>query len=143
MIKKQYAIEKGNYLKAGEASQDIKRTLKQLGVAGSVLRRISVAAYETELNLVIHSWGGELSMAVDGRRVTLRSADIGPGIADIDMAMTAGFSTADETARDHGFGAGMGLPNMKRNADAFAISSQAGKGTDIVMQFDLEEAQDG
>lgn len=137
MIHAEYPVERGNYTRAGEASQDIKRKLKQLGVEGPVLRRISVAAYEGELNLVIHSLGGTLMLDVDAGGVRLTSTDTGPGIPDIEKAMSEGYSTADDTARDYGFGAGMGLPNMKRNADTFEITSSPGKGTDISMYFHL------
>ena len=102
-----------------------------------MLRRVSVASYEVELNLVIHSMGGTLTLQVDPEMVTLISKDVGPGIPDIDKAMTEGFSTANEEARTLGFGAGMGLPNMKRNATTFDIQSQVGVGTTIMMGFAL------
>lgn len=137
MIHAEYPIERGDYARAGEASADIKRILKQLGVEGSVLRRVSVAAYEVELNIVIHSLGGTLSVAVGEDGVRLCSRDAGPGIPDIEKAMSEGFSTADEVARGLGFGAGMGLPNMKRNADIFEIESKPGSGTCIKMLFRL------
>ena len=133
----EYPVEKSDYTRAGEASASIKRILKQLGISGSVLRRIGVACYEVELNLVIHSDGGVLSLDVDSDAVTLISADRGPGIPDIQMAMREGYSTASEEARSLGFGAGMGLPNMKRNADDFFIESEPGKGTTIRMSFRL------
>ncbi|MBQ9944383.1 MAG: anti-sigma regulatory factor [Clostridia bacterium] len=137
MIHAVYPVAADNYTCAGEASADIKRKLKQLGVDSKVLRRVSVASYEVELNLVIHSDGGEMIMDVDEGGVTLISQDIGPGIPDIQMAMREGYSTADEEARSLGFGAGMGLPNMKRNADGFSIESEVGKGTRIEMRFNL------
>ena len=137
MIHAVYPVSADDYTCAGEASADIKRKLKQLGVDSKVLRRVSVASYEVELNLVIHSDGGELIMDVDEGGVTLISKDIGPGIPDIQMAMREGYSTADEEARSLGFGAGMGLPNMKRNADGFSIESEVGKGTRIEMRFNL------
>ena len=137
MIRAEYSIQQGDYTRAGEASADMKRILKQLGIDGSVLRRISVAAYEAELNIVIHSWGGTLSFAVGEDGVCLCSQDIGPGIPDIAKAMSEGYSTADEVARGLGFGAGMGLPNMKRNADVFEIESKEGEGTRIDMLFRL------
>ena len=102
-----------------------------------MLRRVAVASYEVELNLVIHSDGGTLTLTVDENGVHLCSKDIGPGIPDIEQAMREGYSTANEEARSLGFGAGMGLPNMKRNADQFAIESQVGKGTTIDMTFAL------
>lgn len=133
-----FPVEAGAYATAGEASTTIKRKLKQLGVDASVLRRVSVASYEVELNLVIHSMGGTLTLQVDPERVTLISQDVGPGIPDIDKAMTEGYSTANEEARSLGFGAGMGLPNMKRNATDFDIQSQVGVGTRIMMSFALK-----
>lgn len=132
-----YPVASGDFASAGGASADIKRKLKQLGVASIVLRRVAVASYEVELNLVIHSMGGELILEVDEKGVTLTSQDVGPGIPDISMAMKEGYSTANEEARSLGFGAGMGLPNMKRNADEFDIESEAGKGTRISMRFNL------
>jgi len=132
-----YPVASGDYTRAGEASADIKRKLKQLGVNSTVLRRIAVASYEVELNLVIHSMGGELILEVDASGIILTSQDVGPGIPNIEMAMKEGYSTASEEARSMGFGAGMGLPNMKRNADGFEIESDAGKGTRISMRFAL------
>ena len=132
-----YPVASADYTSAGQASADIKRRLKQLGVGGDVLRRVAVASYEVELNLVIHSLGGELCLTVFPEAVQLVSTDVGPGIPDLEMAMREGFSTANEEARSLGFGAGMGLPNMKRNADEFDIQSERGKGTTITMRFHL------
>ena len=133
-----YPVAAADYTDAGKASTDIKRKLKQLGVGGDVLRRVAVASYEVELNLVIHSLGGELTLTVFPDAVRLVSSDVGPGIPDLEMAMREGFSTANEEARSMGFGAGMGLPNMKRNADDFSIESEVGKGTTITMGFNLQ-----
>ena len=132
-----YDVHKGEFETAGDASASIKRKLKQLGVDSTVLRRVAVASYEAELNLIIHSLGGELTMEMDPERILLISKDVGPGIADLDKAMQEGFSTASEEARVLGFGAGMGLPNMRRNADGFAIESELGRGTTIQMEFRL------
>ena len=137
LLREVYPVAAGAYETAGEASASIKRKLKQLGIDSGVLRRISVASYEVELNLVIHSMGGTLTLAVDPEQITLISKDVGPGIPDITRAMTEGYSTANEEARSLGFGAGMGLPNMKRNASSFDIHSQPGVGTSIVMGFKL------
>ena len=126
LIHQEYPIAAEDYTRAGEASADIKRRLKQLGVSSMVLRRVAVASYEVELNLVIHSRGGVLTL------------DVGPGIPDVELAMREGYSTANEEARSLGFGAGMGLPNMKRNADQFAIESAVGVGTTIEMSFCLQ-----
>ena len=138
LLREVYPISAGAYETAGEASASIKRKLKQLGIDSGVLRRISVASYEVELNLVIHSMGGTLTLAVDPEQIMLISKDVGPGIPDITRAMTEGYSTANEEARSLGFGAGMGLPNMKRNASTFDIHSQPGVGTSIVMGFKLK-----
>ena len=123
LLEKSFPVEAGAFTTAGEASTTIKRTLKQLGV--------------NELNLVIHSLGGTLTLLVDPEKVTLISRDVGPGIPDIGKAMTEGFSTASAEARTLGFGAGMGLPNMKRNATEFDIQSEVGVGTTITMSFAL------
>ena len=138
LMEQVFPVDAGAYATAGEASTTIKRKLKQLGIDATVLRRVSVASYEVELNLVIHSMGGTLTLQVDPEKVTLISKDVGPGIPDIDKAMTEGYSTANEEARTLGFGAGMGLPNMKRNATDFDIQSQVGVGTTIMMSFALK-----
>ena len=114
---------------AGDVSARIKRHMKRLGVPAAVMRRVSVCTYEAEINLVILSDAEE--------RITVRAKDVGPGIPDIDKAMTEGWSTATNEVRNMGFGAGMGLPNMKRNADGFDIVSAVGTGTDITMTFDI------
>ena len=134
-----YDVRAGEFQTAGDASASIKRKLKQIGIDSTVLRRIAVASYEAELNLIIHSHGGQLMLEMTPDMIVLTSADVGPGIADISKAMQEGFSTASEEARDLGFGAGMGLPNMKRNADEFGIESEVGKGTRIQMGFKLKK----
>ena len=135
LIHQEYPVEKGDYTSAGQASADMKRRLRQLGVSANVMRRVAVASYEVELNLVIHSLGGKLVFDVDSEGVSLISKDRGPGIPDIELAMKEGYSTADDEARSLGFGAGMGLPNMKRNADGFRIESEVDVGTTIEMRF--------
>ena len=134
---KSFPVAAGDFSSAGDASASIKGMLKKLGVNPGVIRRISIAAYEAELNLIIHSQGGELSMAVEPQMIRLKSEDVGPGIADVSKALQEGFSTAPESVRELGFGAGMGLPNMKRCANRFSISSQLGEGTHIRLEFDL------
>lgn len=134
-----YPVAAADYTSAGKASTDIKRRLKQLGVGGDVLRRVAVASYEVELNLVIHSEGGELCLIVYPDAAQLISSDRGPGIPDLNMAMREGYSTANDEARSLGFGAGMGLPNMKRNSDDFSIESELGVGTTITMKFYLPQ----
>ena len=130
-----YRLKAGDFTAAGEASTGIKKQLRQLGIPSAVLRRIAVAAYEAELNLVIHSLGGEITADVDAEKIVLRTVDCGPGIPDISLAMKEGYSTAGDEARSLGFGAGMGLPNMKRNADEFDIVSVVPDGTAITMIF--------
>ena len=132
-----YEVRQGDYQTAGEASATIKRKLKQLGVDSGILRRIAVASYEVELNLVIHSLGGTLTMEMSPHEIRLISKDVGPGIPSIDKALQEGYSTASEEARTLGFGAGMGLPNMRRNADDFHVESELGKGTLIEMRFSI------
>ena len=139
LIAEVFPVEKDDFVSAGEVSAKIKRTLKKLGVDSSVLRRISVCSYEVELNLVIHSLGGTIDFSVDEDEVTLLIHDRGPGIPDLDLAMREGWSTAPESVRNMGFGAGMGLPNMKRNADEFDIQSTVGVGTQILMKFHLKK----
>ena len=130
-------VQQGNFATAGQISASFKNTLKKLGVASPVIRRIAIASYEAEINLAIHSWGGTMRLVIYPNRVRLLVDDVGPGIADIDLAMQEGYSTASEEVRMLGFGAGMGMPNMKRCADGFQIASQVGKGTSICMEFNL------
>lgn len=137
MIKETFPVEAGNMTIAGDASAKIKRRMKQLGIPASVVRRVSVGTYEAEINLVIHSKGGRIEYEITPEKITVRAVDQGPGIPDLKKAMTEGWSTASSEVRDMGFGAGMGLPNMKRNADKFTIESTVGVGTDITMIFNI------
>ena len=137
MIKETYPVRAGDMTAAGDVSARIKRQMKQLGIDAAVMRRVSVCTYEAEINLVIHSLGGKITFEIAPGKILVRATDVGPGIADIEKAMTEGFSTASNEVRNMGFGAGMGLPNMKRNADAFFITSQPGVGTDIRMEFGI------
>lgn len=137
MIKETFHVKQGDMTTAGDASARIKRQLKQLGIPASVVRRVSVGTYEAEINLVIHAYGGNIDFSVDPEKITIRVVDQGPGIPDLKKAMTEGWSTASNEVRNLGFGAGMGLPNMKRNADDFDIKSEVGVGTDITMIFNI------
>ena len=132
-----YTVERDDFARAGEASGSLKKTLKTLGFSPDLVRRVAIAMYEAEINMVIHAQGGEITATVTPEELVIVFADVGPGIPDIDLAMTAGFSTATDDVRDMGFGAGMGLPNMKRNADEFDIQSTVGVGTDITMIFNI------
>jgi len=116
---------------AGTASSQVKRALKQLGVDASVIKRVVVALYEAEVNIVAHAYKGIITADIDPERVFLRLVDEGPGIEDIEKAMTPGFSPASQEVREMGFGAGMGLPNISRNADVLNIHSIPGKGTTL------------
>jgi len=133
-----FDVKRGDFDKAGEASRKIKHTLQQLGVSNRIIRKISIAGYEGEMNLAIHSLGGKIILAVGEKKLTLTIEDVGPGIPDIKLAMTEGFSTAGDEVRSMGFGAGMGLTNMVKNADAFEITSEINEGTKIVMNFFIQ-----
>lgn len=122
---------------AGDVSAKIKRQMKRLGIPTTIMRRVSVCTYEAEINLVIHAYGGTIDFEITSENIVVRVRDNGPGIPDLDKAMTEGFSTASNEVRNMGFGAGMGLPNMKRNADDFSITSEVGVGTDIIMTFNI------
>ncbi|MDD3307765.1 MAG: ATP-binding protein [Acetobacterium sp.] len=131
-------VKRGDFDAAGEASRKIKDILQQLGVSSKVIRKVSIAGYEGEMNLAIHSLGGKIILEVGEEELSLTIKDIGPGIDNLDLAMTAGWSTADDKVRQMGFGAGMGLFNMNKHADNFLITSKIGAGTKIVMKFSLE-----
>lgn len=135
LVTQTFTVTAGDFAAAGEASAKIKRILKKLGIDSAIIRRVSIAAYEVEMNLVIHSLGGQMEITVYLSEVVLVVTDVGPGIPDIDLAMSAGYSTASEDIRMMGFGAGMGLPNMAKNADWFDIKSKVGEGTTIKMVF--------
>ena len=129
VIQESYPVQADDMTAAGDVSARIKRHMKRLGVPAAVMRRVSVCTYEAEINLVIHSDGGQIDFEIAEDRITVRASDVGPGIPDID--------TATNEVRNMGFGAGMGLPNMKRNADGFDIVSAVGVGTHITMTFDI------
>ncbi|MDL2217061.1 anti-sigma regulatory factor [Christensenellaceae bacterium OttesenSCG-928-M15] len=134
-----YPVERGAFDTAGEASSKIKSTLKKLGISPAVIRDIAIAAYETELNLVIHSLGGDLVLEVQPEKIVLTSKDVGPGIADLKLALKEGYSTAPESVRDMGFGAGMGLPNIQRHCHEFHIESALGASTVITAIYFLNK----
>jgi len=133
ILKQSYIVSADDFTSAGAASAAVKKTLKQLGFSSDFIRRTSIAMYEGEINMVIHGEGGvaEIDIAEDYVKVTL--TDQGPGIADISLAMKEGFSTAPDSVRELGFGAGMGLPNIKKQSDDFQISSEVGVGTTLVI----------
>ncbi len=126
-----------DFTSAGNASVQIKKNLRQLGIAAETIRKVSIAMYEGEINMVIHAGGGKADVTVYEDRIVIVLDDDGPGIPDISLAMQEGYSTATESVRSLGFGAGMGLPNMKRYTDEMSIESQVGKGTKITMVVKL------
>ncbi len=126
-----FSVEADDFLAAGEASMQIKDTLKMLGASSRICQRAAVITYEAEMNLVIHGGGGVLQASIDQDKIQLIARDEGPGIPDVDLAMQEGYSTAPDHIREMGFGAGMGLPNIKRNADDLQIESVPGKGTTL------------
>ena len=126
-----YQVDSDDFTRAGEASSSLKRTLKQLGIPADIIRRISIVMYEGEINMVIHAHGGTITVTIGDEGVEMVLKDTGPGIPDIEKAMQAGWSTASGAARNLGFGAGMGLPNMKKCADTLDIESTVGVGTTV------------
>ena len=128
-----FDIEKGNFTNAGNASGSVKKTLKQLNVDPASIKRIVVALYEAEINAVAHAYGGKIDIDIDGDKIVMVVADQGPGIPNIELAMTEGYSTASNNVRELGFGAGMGLPNMEKYTDYMNITTQIGVGTTIEM----------
>ena len=129
-----YHISPDDFTRAGEASSDVKRKLKQMGVSPDAIRKVAIAMYEGEINMVIHAKGGEITVEITPEYVNMVLADTGPGIADIDLAMKEGYSTAPDNVRSLGFGAGMGLPNMKKYTDEMKVESQVGVGTTVTMR---------
>ena len=126
-----------DFTSAGQASVQVKKNLRQLGLDSEIIRRVSIAMYEGEINMVIHAGGGTADVSVTEEYIEIILEDTGPGIKDIEQAMQAGYSTAPDTIRALGFGAGMGLPNMKKNTDEMEIFSKVGEGTRIVMRVNL------
>ncbi|HAH58298.1 MAG: anti-sigma regulatory factor [Lentimicrobium sp.] len=129
----EFQVEGGNFSKAGTASSQLKKILKQLNVDSRDIKRVVVALYEAEVNVVAHAYQGVIIIDIDTEKIRIRIEDEGPGIKDIDLAMQQGFSTASELVREMGFGAGMGLPNIKNNTDELTVTSEVGKGTNVHM----------
>lgn len=128
-----FDVDGDNFTSAGQASVHVKKNLRQLGIDPEIIRRVSIAMYEGEINMVIHAKGGKADVVVSDKSIKIVLADKGPGIANIEQAMQEGFSTAPDNIRSLGFGAGMGLPNMKRYTDEMRIDSVVGEGTTITM----------
>ena len=128
-----YEVDGENFTLAGQASVQVKKNLREIGIPAEIIRRVSIAMYEGEINMVIHAGGGKAEVAVYENKIEIILDDKGPGIANVELAMKEGFSTAPDNIRSLGFGAGMGLPNMKRYTDDMKIETVLGKGTKITM----------
>lgn len=140
-FKKSFHIKSRDFIRAGEASINIQNLLKSMDFDHRLTRRIAICGYESEMNVVMHGGDGTLSIEVGADRLILEVNDNGPGIEDIDLAMKAGYSTANDDYREMGFGAGMGLPNMKKNSDQIHIESKMNQGTVVRMIFFLPEGE--
>ena len=132
-IKLRYVVDGEDFTSAGEASAAVKKILKQLGFDSEVIRRVSISMYEAEINMVIHAGGGVATVEIDEDKIVITLKDEGPGIANVELAMQEGFSTAPDNVRMLGFGAGMGLPNIKKYSDDFEIKTEVLKGTTLVI----------
>ena len=132
-----FDVDGENFTSAGQASVQVKKNLRQLGIPAEIIRRVSIAMYEGEINMVIHAGGGRADVVVSESSINIIFDDDGPGIADVELAMREGYSTAPDNIRSLGFGAGMGLPNMKRYTDKMDIDTAPGKGTRITMRVDM------
>ena len=132
-----YDISPDDFTRAGEASSDVKSKLKQVGVSPAAIRKVAIAMYEGEINMVIHAEGGKITVEISPAEIRMILADKGPGIPDVEQAMQAGWSTAPDEVRSLGFGAGMGLPNMKKYTDEMSVETEIGVGTTITMVVKL------
>lgn len=137
-LKLHYTVAGDDFTLAGTASGEVKKLLRQLGAAPDAIRKVAISMYEGEINMVIHANGGVIDVEISPERVVMVLTDHGPGIPDIEAAMREGFSTAPDTVRSLGFGAGMGLPNMKKYADSLEVDSAVGVGTTIRMTVDMQ-----
>jgi serine/threonine-protein kinase RsbT len=133
-----FSVLGGDFQEAGKVSTEIKQMLKELGVAGDIVRRIAIATYEAEMNVVMYANEATLTVELMPKAVRIVVDDRGPGIPDVELAMQEGFSTATSQMREMGFGAGMGLPNIKKNADRFTIDSVVGKGTKLDITVNIK-----
>ena len=133
-----YIVDGSDFTTAGEASTAVKMKLKKLGIAPDIVRKVAIAMYEAEINMVIHAGGGVADVSLESDKITIRLIDHGKGIPDVELAMREGYSTAPDAVRSLGFGAGMGLPNMKKYSDEFDIQSTVGVGTTVKMLVNID-----
>jgi len=139
-LTKSFTIKARDFAKAGESSLQIQSILKSIGFVSDLIRRISICAYEAEMNVVMHGGDGELLLTVDPQNIVLDVSDDGPGIEDVELALREGYSTATPEYREMGFGAGMGLPNIKKNADSLEINSHNGRGAHLKISFKVADS---
>lgn len=132
-----YDVIPGDFIKAGEASSDVKRKLKDMGISPDIIRKTAIAMYEGEINMVIHSVGGYAEIRIYSNEINILLVDNGPGIENVEKAMSAGYTTAPDDIRELGFGAGMGFPNMKKYTDEMIVLSESGKGTEVRMKVKI------
>ncbi len=138
VLRLEYDVDGEDFTSAGEASSNVKTALKQIGLDSQIIRRVSIIMYEGEINMVIHAHGGKAFVEIDPDKITIILKDNGPGIENIELAMQEGYSTAPDNVRALGFGAGMGLPNMKKYADDMIVESEVGVGTTVTMCVNLK-----
>lgn len=141
VFQQNFKIDGGDFASAGESSCKIRTILKEIGIDADIIRRVAIAAYEAEMNVVMYAEFGKIHFTVTPTKIHLTIEDKGQGIENIELAMRPGYSTATEEMREMGFGAGMGLPNIRKNADMFNISSIVGKGTTLKLTFELNGKQ--
>ncbi|MDR0920088.1 MAG: ATP-binding protein [Oscillospiraceae bacterium] len=132
-----YNVDASDFTRAGEASSEVKNKLKQMNLPPEVIRKVAIAMYEGEINMVIHADGGTITVEISPEEIVIILKDKGPGIKDIPAAMKEGFSTAPDNIRSLGFGAGMGLPNMKKYSDSMNVESEVGVGTIVTMKVNI------
>jgi serine/threonine-protein kinase RsbT len=133
VFRKEFRIKGGDFSRGGDVSVQIKDLLKEIGIDARAVRRAAIVSYEAEMNVIMYAWNGKVGLRVSAGEIRITVDDEGPGIPDIGLAMTEGYSTATTEMRELGFGAGMGLPNMRKNTDEFRITSTLGRGTRLEM----------
>lgn len=137
VLRYEFDVDGDNFVSAGTASETLKHNLKKLGLPPDLIRRVAIVMYEGEINMVIHAKGGKAFVEISGEEINISLKDTGPGIPDIGLAMKEGYSTAPDKIRSLGFGAGMGLPNMKKYSDSMEILSKEGEGTTVNLKINI------